>query len=142
MKIQIISGANLNVLHKRGAAYGNISYDDLEKAVSSFAADLGVKAEFFISNFEGELVEAVQNTDADALIINAGAYSHYSLAIADALRILAIPKIEVHLTNIHAKGRHESVTGSACDRVICGFGLEGYKLALQSAIKLCAKTDS
>jgi len=134
VRVKIISGANLNVLERRGADYGGISYADLEKSIIGFACDLGLETEFFASNFEGELIEAVQNTSADALIINAGAYSHYSLAIADALRILSIPKIEVHLTNIHAKGRHESVTGAACDGMICGLGIDGYRLALQAVI--------
>jgi 3-dehydroquinate dehydratase-2 len=130
MRVLIISGANLNVLERRGKEYGQISYETLKSEVEAYAKKQGVTAEFFLSNHEGEIIEAVQNCNADGLIINAGAYSHYSLAIADALKILPAQKIEVHLTNIHKTGRHESVTGAACDGVITGLGLGGYKLAL------------
>jgi len=132
MRIKIISGANLNILERRGAAYGNISYEELTNRVRAFAKDINkdIVLDFFVSNFEGEIIEQIQNNDADAVIINAGAFSHYSLAIADALKTLSVPCIEVHLTNIHATGRHTSVTGAACNAVICGFGIDGYRLAI------------
>ncbi len=130
MKILVISGANLNKLGKREAIYGNFTLEELERELTEYAVD--VKFEFFTSNREGEIIDAVQNCDADALIINAGGYSHTSVAIADALAMLAVPKIEVHLTNILAREeyRHFSVTGSKCDGVITGLGIDGYKAAI------------
>lgn len=129
MKILIISGANLNKLGSREAIYGKFTLDELQKELIEYA---GVELEFFTSDFEGELIEAVQNCDADALIINAGGYSHTSVALADALAMLAVPKIEVHLTNIAAREsyRHFSVTGSKCDGIISGLGIDGYKAAI------------
>lgn len=130
MKILIISGANLNMLGKREAIYGSFTQGDLQRELTEYAND--TKLEFFTSNSEGEIIDAVQNCDADALIINAGGYSHTSVAIADALAMLAVPKIEVHLTNILAREeyRHFSVTGSKCDGVITGLGIDGYKAAI------------
>ncbi len=130
MKILVISGANLNKLGKREAIYGSFTLEELERELAGYASD--VEFEFFTSNHEGELIDAVQNCDADALIINAGGYSHTSVAIADALAMLAVPKIEVHLTNILAREeyRHFSVTGSKCDGVITGLGIDGYKAAI------------
>ncbi|MCL2821774.1 MAG: 3-dehydroquinate dehydratase [Firmicutes bacterium] len=132
MKVLIISGANLNCIEKRGSEYGGISHTQLTKTISDYAKSLNkkIETEFFVSNFEGELIEKIQNCTADALIINAGAYSHYSLAIADALNILICPKAEVHLTNVHKTGRHTLTTGASCDGVITGFGVYGYFLAL------------
>ncbi len=130
MKILVISGANLNKLGKREAIYGTMTLEELQDELVAYASD--VKLEFFTSNHEGEIVDAVQNCDADALIINAGGYSHTSVAIADAVAMLAVPKIEVHLTNIMAREeyRHFSVVGSACDGVIAGLGIDGYKAAI------------
>jgi len=132
MKIKIISGANLNILERRGSAYGGISYDELTKKIAQLAKEIDkdIKLDFFVSNFEGEIIEILQNNDADAVIINAGAFSHYSLAIADAIKSLTVPIVEVHLTNIHNTGRHISVTGAECNGIIAGFGVDGYRLAL------------
>ena len=129
MKILVISGANLNKLGSREKIYGSFTLDELQRELIEYA---GVNLEFFTSNSEGEIIEAVQNCDADALIINAGGYSHTSVAIADALAMLAIPKIEVHLTNLYAREeyRHFSITGSKCDGVISGLGMDGYKAAI------------
>lgn len=132
MKIAVLSGANLNILERRGAAYGGLSYAELTEKISGYCAEVGAEVEFFVSNSEGELIDCVQNLSADAAIVNFGAYSHYSLALCDALKTLTVPKIEVHLTNIHKTGRHESVTGAACDAVICGLGAEGYRLAVET----------
>lgn len=130
MKVLIIFGANLNKLGSREKIYGDFTLSELQAELTAYAK--GIKLEFFTSNHEGELIEAVQNCDADALIINAGGYSHTSVAIADAISMLAIPKIEVHLTNILAREeyRHFSVTGSKCDGVISGLGIDGYKAAI------------
>lgn len=130
MKILVISGANLNKLGSREAIYGTFTLDELQRELTEYAGETTL--EFFTSNSEGEIIDAVQNCDADALIINAGGYSHTSVAIADALAMLAVPKIEVHITNILAREeyRHFSVTGSKCDGVITGLGLDGYKAAI------------
>lgn len=130
MNILVISGANLNKLGQREKIYGSFTLEELIKELTAYAGE--IKLEFFTSNHEGEIVEAVQSCGADALIINAGGYSHTSVAIADALAMLAIPKIEVHLTNIYAREsyRRFSVTGSKCDGVITGLGIDGYKAAI------------
>ncbi len=130
MKILVIFGANLNKLGQREAIYGDFTIDDLKRELVEYAKPLSL--EFVVSNFEGELIEAIQNCDADALIINAGGYSHTSVAIADALAMLGVPKIEVHLTNIMAREEYRrfSVTGSKCDGMISGLGKDGYKAAI------------
>lgn len=132
MKILVIFGANLNKLGQREAIYGDFTIDELEEELVEYAKPISL--EFFVSNFEGEIIEAVQNCDADALIINAGGYSHTSVAIADALAMLSVPKIEVHLTNIMAREEYRrfSVTGSKCDGMISGLGKDGYKAAIDA----------
>lgn len=130
MKILVIFGANLNKLGRREAIYGDFTIDELKEELVEYAKPLSV--EFFVSDFEGEIIEAIQNCDADALIINAGGFSHTGVAIADALAMLCVPKIEVHLTNIMAREdyRRFSITGSKCDGVISGLGKDGYKAAI------------
>lgn len=130
MKILVISGANLNRLGSREKIYGSFTLEDMQRELIDYAGD--TELEFFTSNSEGGIIDAVQNCDADALIINAGGYSHTSVAIADAITMLAVPKIEVHLTNILAREeyRHFSVTGSKCDGIISGLGIDGYKAAI------------
>lgn len=130
MKISVIFGANLNKLGFREAIYGDFTLDELKSELVEYAKPL--ELEFFTSNFEGEIIEAIQNCDADALIINPGGYSHTSVAIADALSMFNKPKIEVHLTNIAAREdfRRFSVTGSKCDGIITGLSKDGYKAAI------------
>lgn len=130
MKILVISGANLNKLGQREKIYGSFTLDELKKELVGYAGEM--EFEFFTSNMEGEIVECVQNCTADAIIINAGGYSHTSVAIADALAMCTALKIEVHLTNIYAREsyRHFSITGSKCDGVITGLGIDGYKSAI------------
>lgn len=130
MKILIIHGANLKYLGSRQECYGNFTYDELVEKIKKFALDLGAETEFFVSNSEGEIIDRLWQGDFDALIINPGAFSHYSLAIADALMDLKKPKIEVHITNIHSRGRHTLVTGAQCDGVICGLKEDGYLAAI------------
>lgn len=138
MKILIINGVNLNILHRRESFYGGLSLDELNEKVEEYAKKIGVETEFFTSNFEGEIVERLHSFDCDGLIINAGAFSHYSLAIADALRSVYKPKIEVHLSNIHQRDRHVSLTAAACDGVIGGLKTDGYLLALDYLKSLTA----
>ncbi len=130
MNILVILGANLNKLGSREAIYGDFTLSELQTELIEYAKPLSL--EFFVSNFEGEIIEAIQNCTADALIINPGGYSHTSVAIADALSMLCVPKIEVHLTNIMAREEYRrfSVTGSKCDGIISGLSKDGYKAAI------------
>lgn len=133
MKILIVNGVNLNMTGKREPIYGEQSLDEINASVSALAESLGAQTEFYQSNLEGEIVDRLQKLDYDALVINPGAYSHYSIAVADALAYVKKPKIEVHLTNIFAREefRRESVTARNCDGVISGFGSDGYCLAVE-----------
>lgn len=139
--ILILNGPNLNMLGTREPeVYGTDSLADIEAAAAARAAELGFDIDFRQSNGEGELVDWIQaagETHA-ALIINAGAYSHTSIAILDALRGCALPVIEVHLSNIFRREdfRHQSYVSEVAHGVICGFGGHGYQLALEAAAKL------
>ncbi len=121
--------------------YGTESYDELEKKIYNFAEENKLAIEIFHSNSEGEIIDRIQRLDYKALIINPGAYTHYSYAIRDALEIATVPKIEVHLTNILAREdfRHRSVTAACCSGVISGFGFDGYILALNYINKMISK---
>lgn len=132
MKVLVINGVNLNRLGSRSEEYGNVTLADIRRETAELGKKLVADVEFFTSNHEGEIVEAIQNTDADGIIINAGAYTHYSLAIADALKDKTCRKIEVHLTNIYAREqfRRTSVLSPYVDGVIAGFGKNVYLLAL------------
>ncbi len=132
MKVLVINGVNLNRLGSRSEEYGNVTLADIRRETAELGKKLKADVEFFTSNHEGEIVEAIQNTDADGIIINAGAYTHYSLAIADALKDKTCRKIEVHLTNIYAREqfRRTSVLSPCVDGVIAGFGKNVYLLAL------------
>ena len=141
MKILIINGVNLNMLGKRGKEYGTVTLAEIEREISALAKELGAAPEFFTSNFEGEIVEKIQSSDADAIIINAGAHTHYSYAIADALRDKTCFKVEVHLTNVQAREefRSRSVIAPAVNGVIAGFGKDSYLLAIKAAVSGAAK---
>ncbi|MCI9031409.1 MAG: 3-dehydroquinate dehydratase [Clostridia bacterium] len=136
MKILIINGVNLNMLGKRSKEYGTVTLAEIESEAKKLCGELGMVPEFFTSNFEGEIVEKVQMTDADAIIINAGAHTHYSYAIADALKDKTCFKVEVHLTNVQAREefRARSVISPVVDGVIAGFGKESYMLAVRAAV--------
>lgn len=134
MKIAIVNGPNLNLLGKREPdIYGNISFDVfLTQLKQQF-----VQVEFqdFQSNSEGELINYLQewNGRVDGVILNAAGYSHTSIALADTIKAITTPVIEVHITNIHAREvyRHTTLTGAQAAGIICGLGLEGYVLATQ-----------
>ncbi len=135
MKILVINGVNLNMLGKREPGiYGNDSLEALEKRVKEFSNGIGVEADFFQSNFEGEIVEKIHSTMGvyDGAIINPGAFTHYSYAIHDAIKSVNVPFVEVHISNIHTREefRHKSVTAPACIGQICGLGFDGYELAI------------
>lgn len=133
MKVLIINGPNLNLLGTREPGiYGTISMEDyLEKLKSEFPSyDL----KYYQSNIEGELINKLQEDDCDAVIINPGAFTHYSYAIADCLKNIQKPKVEVHISNIYKREefRQKSVTAASTDAVLSGFGMEGYRLAILS----------
>ena len=134
-KIIILNGPNLNLLGEREKEkYGNITLKDIENNCKEFAIKNDIELSLFQSNIEGELVEEIQKArkDQNGLIINAGAYTHTSVAIHDALKILKIPIIELHITNIYNREefRHKSLISKIATGVICGFGTDGYLMAL------------
>jgi 3-dehydroquinate dehydratase-2 len=140
-QILILNGPNLNMLGSREPmVYGEQTLDDIHKICNTAASQLSLSVDFRFSNSEGELVDWIQSA-ADkhaAIILNAGAYTHTSIAILDALRTIDIPIIEVHLSNIFQREefRHISYVSKAADGVICGFGSQGYELAIHASAKL------
>ena len=136
-KIIILNGPNLNLLGEREKEkYGNVSLKDIENNCKEFAAKNDIMLSLFQSNIEGELVEKIQKArkEQHGLIINAGGYTHTSVAIHDALKILKIPIIELHITNIYNREefRHKSLISKLAKGIICGFGADGYVMALQA----------
>jgi 3-dehydroquinate dehydratase-2 len=138
IKICLIHGPNLNLLGIREPdVYGQDSFDDINKKIKERARSLEVEVRIFQSNAEGEIVDAIQESLkwADAIIINPGAYSHYSYAIRDAISAVRLPTIEVHITNIHSREewRTKSVIAPVINGQIVGFGTNSYLLAIQAA---------
>ena len=136
-KIIILNGPNLNLLGEREKnQYGNFTLKDIENDCKDFSSKNNINLSFFQSNIEGELVEMIQNSrnNQDGLIINAGGYTHTSVAILDALKILKIPIIELHISNIYNREdfRHKSLISKVAKGVICGFGDKGYVMALEA----------
>ena len=139
-KIIILNGPNLNLLGEREKnQYGEFTLRDIEKDCKEYADKNELDLTFFQSNIEGELIEKIQNSrlNEDGLIINAGGYTHTSVAIHDALKILKIPIIELHISNIYNREvfRHKSLISNVAKGIICGFGMDGYKMALKAMIK-------
>lgn len=139
MKIAVFNGPNLNLLGTREPEiYGSATLGDIEERLREVAAELDVEVGFFQSNHEGALIDAIQGMRgaADGAIINAGAYSHTSLAIRDAFAAVDLPFVEVHLSNIFAREpeRRHSALASAARAVVCGFGAYGYELALRGLV--------
>jgi len=135
-KILVINGPNLNMLERRGSAhYGTRTLTEIEEDIGTRAAELDVNAEFFQSNHEGAIIDYIQehSPEAQGIIINPGAFTHYSIARRDALEPLTIPIIEVHLSNIHAREewRRRSVTAPVITGQISGLGWRGYLVALE-----------
>lgn len=133
MKVLVINGANLNMLGAREPEiYGKQTLAEIRKEFTEYAEKMKVESEFFTSNSEGEIIDKIHSFYGDGLIINAGAYTHYSYAIRDALKILECPKVEVHISNVYQREefRHKSVISPVCDGVIAGLGSHGYILAL------------
>ncbi|MDR2487281.1 MAG: type II 3-dehydroquinate dehydratase [Clostridiales Family XIII bacterium] len=132
--IAVINGPNLNMLGEREPdKYGSQTIEDINRALAAGAQRLGARLTFFQSNVEGELVSAIQNARVcDGVILNAGAYTHYSIAIRDAIAAIQAPVVEVHLSNVHAREdfRNHSVIAAVCKGSISGFGADSYRLAL------------
>jgi 3-dehydroquinate dehydratase-2 len=134
-RIQIMHGVNLDQIGRRDPEhYGGITFRQLEQAIDGFAGELGLDARFFQSNSEGEFVEHLHRVRdvADGIVMNAGAWSHYSRAIGDALAFAGIPCVEVHLSDVKAREpwRHVSVLEDGCIATISGKGVDGYREAL------------
>ena len=138
MKIKIINGPNLNFLgHRETDIYGDISFEQYFSKIKKKFSDN--EFSFIQSNIEGEIISEIQNSkieNIDAIILNAAAYTHYSIAIRDSILSVKIPVIEVHISNIFSreKFRHKSVISSVCKGVISGFGLKSYELAVLSLL--------
>ncbi len=135
-KVLIINGPNLNMLGIREPGiYGNLTLDEINAIVLKKATELNIKVEFYQNNIEGEIVNAIHGAynNVDGIIINPGAYSHYSGAIYDALKAVGIPTVEVHISNVFTREEHRQnmVTAKASKGVISGFGLKSYILALE-----------
>ena len=143
-KIIILNGPNLNLLGEREKSqYGSFTLREIEQTCNDFAKKNELKISFYQSNIEGELVEIIQNSrkDQDGVIINAGGYTHTSVAIHDALKILKIPIIELHISNIYNREdfRHKSLISNVAKGVICGFGFDGYLMAVKALKKILEK---
>lgn len=139
MKILIVNGPNLNLLGQREPGiYGSSSFESYLEQLRKQYAD--VEIDYFQSNIEGELINKLQeagflnNPVCDGIVLNAGAYTHTSIALHDCIRSLKSPVIEVHISNVHKREefRHHSYLSSACMGVICGFGLDSYRLAIEA----------
>ena len=139
-KIIILNGPNLNLLGEREKnQYGSLTLKEIEKDCNSYSINNDIELSFFQSNIEGELVDKIQasRNNQEGLIINAGGYTHTSVAIHDALKILKIPIIELHISNIYNREefRHKSLISKVAKGVICGFGADGYIMSLNAMKK-------
>jgi len=135
MKIQIINGPNLNLLGVREPGiYGSLSFEEYLKELIKRYPDIEIS--YFQSNTEGELINKLHETgfSYDGIVLNAGAYTHTSLAIHDAIKSISTPVVEVHISNVHAREpfRHQSALAGACKGVIAGFGMDSYRLAIEA----------
>lgn len=145
MKILIINGVNMNMLgFREPEKYGSMTLKDLEKDLYAYSFKLGVDIETFQSNFEGEIVEKIQSAkdNFDGIVINAGAYTHTSVAIRDAISAVNLPTVEVHMTNIYKREefRHHSYLAPVCIGQISGFGGNSYKLGLNAIVNFIKST--
>ena len=137
MKIQIINGPNINLLGKREPSiYGAQSFEDYLVELKKCYPD--VDFEYFQSNIEGEMINKIHEVgfDYDGIVLNAGAYTHTSIALQDAIRAVISPVVEVHISNVYSREefRHKSMISCACIGVICGFGLKSYRLAIEALL--------
>jgi len=146
MKLLVLHGVNLNMFGLRDrAVYGTATLADIDQALNELASELGVDVECFQTNSEADMIARIHRAHleaVDGVVINPGAWTHYNVAIRDALEILRCPVIEVHMSNIHAREpfRHHSVVSSIAKGVICGFGVDSYRLGLRAALS-AARTE-
>lgn len=146
MKILVLHGVNLDMFGRRDpATYGTVTLAEIDTSIEALASELGITVETFQTNHEGamcERIHAAHQADIDAVVINAGAWTHYSYAIREALAILSIPIVEVHLSNIHAREpfRHESVFSDVVRGQIAGFGVDSYLLGLRAAVAAAGRS--
>jgi 3-dehydroquinate dehydratase-2 len=141
MRILFLNGPNLNLLGRREPhIYGSLTLADIEAKVRKRASELGAEVEFLQSNLEGELVTWIQQAPGKfaAIVLNAAAYTHTSVALRDAIAAVAVPTIEIHLSNVHAREefRHKSMLAPVCRGLILGFGAHSYVLAVDGAINV------
>lgn len=140
MKILVLHGINLNMFGRRDPAqYGSATLAEIDARLQALGAELGVGVDCFQSNHEGAMVERIHRAHGegvDAVVVNAGAWTHYSYGIRDALAILACPIVEVHMSNVHAREpfRHHSVFADVVRGQVCGFGVDSYLLGLRAAV--------
>ena len=139
-KILVINGPNLNLLGTREPKiYGSTTLEDINKLLKSRAKELNVEIKFIQSNYEGDLVTEIQNARGvyNFILLNAAAFTHYSIAIRDAIAAIDVPVIEIHLSNVHAREefRHHSVISPVVLGQICGFGVDSYLAALDIAVR-------
>ena len=137
MKFLVMNGVNLNLTGKREkSVYGTATLEEINAKIAAFCKQNGDEVEFYQSNIEGELAgklhEAYLNKSFDAVVFNAGAFTHYSYALRDAIAAIDIPVVEVHMSNVHAREefRHKSVLSEVCKGVVCGFGANSYLAAI------------
>ena len=140
MKIFIVNGPNLNMLGKREPEiYGHDTLESINAQLSEFCKELGVEPEFYQSNCEGKIIDIIHSArdNADGIVLNAGAYTHYSIAIRDAISAAETPCIEVHMSNVHNREefRRTSMISAVCKGVICGFGIDSYRFAIMALAK-------
>jgi 3-dehydroquinate dehydratase II len=146
VKIAVLNGPNLNLLGSREPAlYGRESLDDIELSLRAVGRDVGAELEFAQYNGEGQLIDAIHTLRGrtDGIVINAGAYTHTSLAIRDALVAINVPYVEVHLTNVYAREpeRRHSMLAPAAVGVVCGLGAYGYELAVRGLARTIAARE-
>jgi 3-dehydroquinate dehydratase-2 len=147
MEVLVLNGVNLNMFGKRDPAhYGTVTLEEINARLADLGQELGASVQCFQTNIEGELCQRIHQAfqdKVDAVVINAGAWTHYSYGIRDALAILTCPIIEVHMSNIHAREafRHVSVFADIVRGQICGFGADSYLLGLRAAVATAKATQ-
>ena len=142
MKLLVLNGPNLNMLGKREPEiYGKNTLNDVQNLVESYCNSIDCSVEFFQSNHEGDLIDKIQQAEVDGIVFNAGAYTHTSIALRDAIASVKTPVIEVHISNVHSREefRHKLMIVLVCLGHICGFGLDSYILAIEGLNRFLSK---